>query len=62
MTHLSRAHRELFRRAPDERFASLATLLAHCQQQRDDSADRWELPQSLRPSASHDSLKPEDRR
>lgn len=47
MTHLTRAHEELFRRTPDETFATLAELTDHCRRQRDESADRWERPQEL---------------
>lgn len=56
MQTLTRAHHELFRRAPDERFRSFAALLDHCQEQRTSSIDRWELPHSLRPSATADRL------
>jgi hypothetical protein len=56
MAHLTRAHQELFRRTPDEQFASLAALTAHCRDQRDNSLDRWELPHVLRPAATVDHL------
>lgn len=51
MTTLQRAHQELFRRAPDEQFSSLAALTEHCRQQKDLSTDRWELPQNLAPTS-----------
>ena len=57
MVHLTRAHKELFRRTPDERFPSLAALSAHCHAQREQSVDRWELPQALRPAATSDFLR-----
>ena len=56
MTHLTRAHQELFRRTPDEHFSSLPTLSAHCRDLRDQSVDRWELPQALRPASTADFL------
>ena len=56
MTHLTRAHQELFRRTPDEQFQSLPALSAHCQDLRDQSADRWELPQALHPASTADFL------
>jgi hypothetical protein len=46
---LSRASRELFRRAADEYVADLATLASRCRDQRQRSADRWQLPQTLKP-------------
>lgn len=49
MQNLTRAHQELFRRAPDETFSSLSTLARRCADQKENSVDRWELPQSLRP-------------
>lgn len=56
MAHLTRAHQELFRRTPDEQFPSLAALMAHCREERDNSVDRWELPHALRPAATADRL------
>lgn len=45
--HLRAAHDELFRRTPDECYASLATLAARCQAERDQSQTRWHLPAGL---------------
>ena len=56
MTHLTCAHKELFRRTPDEQFPSYEALHTHCRQQRAQSVERWELPQSLLPSSTHASL------
>ena len=56
MSNLTRAHNELFRRAPDESFPSLAALAEHCRHETQNSVDRWELPQSLRPALSVDYL------
>jgi hypothetical protein len=47
--NLTRASAELFRRAPDERFPTLDALLAHCQREKDESADRWLSPVALVP-------------
>ena len=49
MANLTRAHQELFRRRPDERFESLAALLAHCRDDRERSTDRWQSPDTLIP-------------
>lgn len=48
MTNLTHAHRELFRRAPDERFSTLPALAAHCRARKEKSLDRWIPPRSLR--------------
>lgn len=56
MQNLTRAHRELFRRRPDERFESLNALMRHCQRQRESSADRWHPPQELLPSPAEMQL------
>lgn len=50
MTNLTQAHKELFRRSPDERFESLEALAQHCQQQREKSTDRWHRPKELIPN------------
>src|SRR5262245_49965830 len=49
MSNLTRAHFELFRRSPDECFSSLRDLGEHCRRQKDESFDRWHLPQAIRP-------------
>ncbi|MSR60314.1 MAG: DUF932 domain-containing protein [Planctomycetaceae bacterium] len=56
MTNLTRAHRELYRRSPDERFASLSDLVRHCRVQKAASQDRWELPQYLVPNPRDDNM------
>ena len=54
-THtLTRASRELFRRAPDERFPTLDALLAHCRREQAESLDRWHPPTALVPTATAD--------
>ena len=52
MVELNRASQELFRRTPDERFASLNELWRHCQDEKQCSRDSWQLPQSLVPAQS----------
>ena len=49
MTQLTRAHNELFRRSPDERFESLQALWDHCHRECEQSQDRWHPPQAIRP-------------
>ena len=49
MATLTHAHKELFRRTPDERFDSLKSLIQHCQRQKNESIDRWHPPQSIVP-------------
>ena len=46
-TNLTRAHDELFRRHPDERFASFDELWQHCYNQKEASQDRWDSPSEL---------------
>lgn len=49
MQTLTRASNELFRRSPDESFASLQALWEHCQRRRERSVEHWQPPQKLRP-------------
>lgn len=56
MSNLKSAHTELFRRSPDECFASLPELMQHCQAQREASLDRWHLPQVLTPQSAENRL------
>lgn len=49
MANLTRAHEELFRRTPDETFENIPSLWQHCHDEKQQSADRWTPPQSLRP-------------
>jgi hypothetical protein len=46
--NLTQASQELFRRAPDERFASLDDLWQHCQNFKERSTDRWHSPAEIR--------------
>lgn len=50
MVSLTRANRELYRRGPDETFHTLQDLHEHCRQERQYSADVWQLPQTLQPA------------
>ncbi|MFC1601295.1 DUF932 domain-containing protein [Candidatus Sumerlaeota bacterium] len=52
MQNLTRAHGELYRRAPDERFDSLEALAKHCKAEREESEDRWHPPGVLVPHAN----------
>ena len=48
MTHLTKAHEQLFRRAPDERFSSLSKLWEHCHREKQDSLTRWYAPVDIK--------------
>ncbi len=56
MSNLTAANNELFRRSPDECFASLPDLVQHCQTQKAASLDRWQLPQALTATAGDGRL------
>lgn len=56
MVELTRASRELFRRAPDESFSSVNELWRHCQQVKQGSSECWELPQALEPDTRGDEV------
>ena len=56
MTNLTKAHRELFRRSPDECFESLDTLMHHCREQKEQCCDRWQPPQEVMPTADDGPL------
>ncbi len=47
MQNLTRAHNELFRRTPDERFGSLVELWQNCQNEKEESVERWHPPEVL---------------
>lgn len=49
MQNLTRASEELFARSPDERYETLEDLVRHCRQEKLASADRWLMPEALRP-------------
>ena len=52
MATLKKAHNELFKRGPDESFASFHDLHRHCLQQQQSSNDFWERPQDV--TLTHD--------
>jgi len=49
VTNLTRASQELFRRTPDEAFASLGDIMHACIKDDDGSVDRWRPPKDLTP-------------
>ena len=55
MQTLTRAHNELFRRSPDERFGSLVELWQHCHDEKERSVEHW--PPTSGTGPPHD-LKP----
>jgi hypothetical protein len=56
MAILTKACNELFRRKPDEIFASLPELTRHCEQQKQESLDIWKPPAEIRPRAQDGNL------
>ncbi len=56
MQNLTRAHNELFRRDPDERFTTLTDLWQHCQEEKERSTDRWHPPQAIKAEPSQGRL------
>ena len=56
MANLTRAHRELFRRSPDECFETLAELTAHCRNQREASSELWHPSDLLLPQVFSDTV------
>ncbi len=56
MVTLTRANKELYRRGPDEAFASLEELHEHCRQEQQYSSDVWQLPQTLQPQVVNGEL------
>lgn len=57
MATLTRANRELFKRAADESFESLTALLDRCKAQRDASQDRWHAPKVLSPVEENNRIR-----
>ena len=47
MANLKTAHQELFRRTPDEAFATLSALHDHCRHEQMTASDIWERPDKL---------------
>lgn len=52
MANLTKAHRELFKREPDECFESFEQLHETCRRRRQESMEHWQLPQELRPEGN----------
>ena len=50
MATLTMAHRELYKRSPDERFPSLDSLIDVCREQQRESRDLWKPPGELQVS------------
>ncbi len=48
MQNLTRASEELFRRGPDECFATFDALWQHCQEAKARSVEQWHPPTELR--------------
>jgi len=48
MVNLTKASRELFSRAPDERFESFDALLAHCKERKTQAIEHWQPSQAIR--------------
>ena len=57
MQNLTRAHHELFRRAPDECFGSLIDLWQHCQDEKERSVDHWHSPEAIKVEPAGGRLK-----
>ena len=56
MTNLTKANQELYRRTPDETFATMQTLWEHCYRQREQSTDRWHPPNALSTKVDNHTL------
>lgn len=56
MANWMHAHRELFKRTPDEQFSSVASLMKHCKSQRNLSREVWRPPPDVRPRTQDESL------
>jgi hypothetical protein len=56
MANLKHAHNELYRRGPDECFASLQELWEHCRKRKHESTDRWHPPQLLKAQPAPEGL------
>ena len=56
MTHLKRAHDELFRRTPDQCYPSVDALWRHCQGEKERSVEQWHAPALIRPEFDEGAL------
>ncbi len=57
MQNLTKASQELFSRTADEQFETLAALAQHCQRQKLESLDRWQMPELVRPEPDGERLR-----
>lgn len=56
MATLKKAHRELFRRSPDECFETLEELVSYCREERESSNELWHPPSTLMPQVADSSV------
>ncbi len=56
MTQLKKAHQEIFKRAPDECYESLAALKLHCQLQKENASEIWQAPGDLAAQVRSDGV------
>lgn len=56
MSSLIKAHQELFRRKPDERFSSIEELYRHCQEEKERSIEQWHAPAQVVPECNDETL------
>jgi hypothetical protein len=57
MQNLTRASQELFSRSADEQFETFAELAQHCHRQKQESLDRWQMPELVRPEPDGERLR-----
>jgi hypothetical protein len=57
MQNLTRASEELFRRGPDECFATFDDLYCHCAEVKEKSVDRWHQPSKVKLDADNGGLR-----
>jgi len=56
MQTLTRAHDQLFRRSPDERFETLQELWQHCNREKEHSQNTWREPEAIQPVSTEQGL------
>ena len=56
MQNLTRAHNELYRRCPDERFSTISDLWQHCSDVRQYSTEQWASPAELAIYPTHSDI------
>lgn len=55
--NLTKAHRELYRRTPDEMFESLDDLARHVIEEKERSDDLWHRPEEIEPTVLNDQVR-----